>query len=69
MRMSRHKLTPEEQLEGIRAALASRRLPKHFRPALERRRKELSAQIEAKRKAEREHRRKRSKGFLDWFFS
>jgi len=39
--MARHKLTHEEQLRGTRKALANPKTPKHLRPYLEKRLRQL----------------------------
>src|SRR5713101_809259 len=43
--MSRHKLSLEEQLEGVRAALRSRRTPPQLKEGLRRREAELKMQL------------------------
>lgn len=39
--MARHKLTKEEMLRGVKAALVNPKTPKHLRPSLEKRKKQL----------------------------
>jgi len=39
--MVRHKLTREEQLRGVKKALASRKTPKWFKSGLQKRLKQL----------------------------
>ncbi len=39
--MARHKLTREEQIRGLKKALAHRRTPKHFRAGMEKRLRKL----------------------------
>jgi hypothetical protein len=46
--MARHKLTPEEQLEGVRKALRSRDTPPQLRDGLRRREAELEAQLKTR---------------------
>src|SRR5712691_879177 len=43
--MSRHKLSLEEQIEGVRAALRSRRTPPQLKEALRRRAMELEKHL------------------------
>jgi hypothetical protein len=43
--MPRHLLTAAEQAAGVRAALRSKRTPRHFRPALRRRLHQLEKDI------------------------
>jgi hypothetical protein len=43
--MSRHKLSLEEQLEGVNAALRSRRTPAQLRAGLEKRAADLEKQL------------------------
>ena len=66
--MSRHVLTPEEQLRGIRAAIASPRTPQHLRDALKQRMKFLQAKIThvQRRKEAIQKKRKRKASLLDW---
>jgi hypothetical protein len=45
--MARRRLTLNEQLKGIRAALKSKRTPPQFRPGLTQREKWLREQIKA----------------------
>jgi len=58
-----HKLTVAEQIQGLKAALQSRRTPNHLRPFI---RKRLRA-LEPELKREREKaRRKRRPNLLDF---
>jgi hypothetical protein len=60
----RHKLTVAERVRGLRAALRSRRTPKHFRPFIEKRLRELEPDLERERSKAR---RKKKPGLLDFF--
>lgn len=51
--MPRRKLTDEQQLKGVRAALRSRRTPPQLRAGLERRAGELEKMLEAEGKKPR----------------
>ena len=67
--MPRHVLTVEEQLRGLRRAIASPRTPPHLRKSLERRQKELAGILERRQRQalERKSRsKKRPPGLLDW---
>ena len=65
--MARHVLTPEEQLKGLRAAIASPRTPQHLRSALRNRMEDLQARIDRQRGKRRLSRTKRKNAsLLDW---
>ena len=63
--MPRHVLTIEEQIRGIRRALASPRTPPQLKRALRERREALIAKARPKR-LKRRAMPKRSPGLLDW---
>jgi hypothetical protein len=48
--MARRKLTEEQQLKGVRAALRSRRTPPQLKEGLKRRAEELEKKLEAEGK-------------------
>lgn len=66
--MSRHVLTPEEQLRGIRAAIASPRTPPQLRNALKERMTVLHEKTnrQQRRREAIRKKRKRKAGLLDW---
>ena len=41
LKMARHKLSKEEQIRGLRKALANRKTPKQFRAGMEKRLRKL----------------------------
>ena len=65
--MSRHVLTPDEQLRGIRAAIASPRTPPHLRNALKDRMEVLQNRVtEKRRRREAFQKRRKKASLLDW---
>jgi hypothetical protein len=52
-KMARKKLSLEDQLRGVKAALKSKRTPPQFRDGLRRRKEELQKKIGAPRQAAR----------------
>jgi hypothetical protein len=65
--MARHVLTVEEQLRGLRAAIASPRTPNHLRKALRGRLTILQKEFD--RQQQRDSAKKKSKrkaGLMDW---
>jgi hypothetical protein len=58
-KMPRHVLTLQEQRAGIEAALDSRKTPRHFRPGLKRRLKELDRKLGKGGRGKKPH-------FLGW---
>ena len=60
--MSRHTLTAEEKIRGLRAALSSRKTPSHLRPAL---RRHLRSLEHGKDSAKAKH--EPPSGFLGFF--
>jgi hypothetical protein len=66
--MSRHVLTPAEQLRGIRAAIASPRTPLHLRSALRDHMEVLQNRINRQQrwKPAIQKRSKRKWSLLDW---
>lgn len=67
-----HRLTLEERLRGLRAALASPRTPSHLRPGLEKQMEELQRKLRHKCATEEGAKRNRRSrkpirlGLLDW---
>jgi hypothetical protein len=65
--MARRVLTIEEQIRGLRRAIASPRTPLHLRKSLEKRREELARKLEFRhRTRKRGAMQKRAPGLLDW---
>jgi hypothetical protein len=64
----RHVLTTEEQIRGVRAAIASPRTPERLREPLRERLLELQGRLgtEQKRSRARRRRGKSRAGLLDW---
>jgi hypothetical protein len=64
--MARRKLSTEDQLKGVRAALKSRRTPPQLKPGLKRRAEELEKKLRAEGKSS--ERTKSRKGLLDFIW-
>lgn len=64
---TRHTLTTEEQIRGVRAAIASPRTPDRLRRPLRERLVALQQKLEAQqKKSARNSRRASRPGLLDW---
>jgi hypothetical protein len=65
--MARHVLTLEEQLRGLRAAIASPRTPNHLRKALRDRLSILEKKFDRQKQRDSARRKgKRKAGLMDW---
>jgi len=62
---SRHVLTVDEQIRGLRAAIASPRTPPKLRAALDERLKALQQKVEAEEKRRVNKKTRRRPGLLD----
>jgi hypothetical protein len=66
-KMSRHVLTVEEQIRGLRRAIASPRTPPHLKKYLEQRREALAEKLDHQRRSRMQRpKSKRPPGLLDW---
>jgi len=61
----RHVLTAAEKCRGLHAALRSPKTPRHLKPFIRRRIRELEPEVGRERAKTR---RKRKPGLLDWLF-
>jgi hypothetical protein len=66
--MTRHALTLEEQLRGVRAAIASPRTPPGLRKGLRERLSALEQKFDRQQQKQKalSHKRKKPVGLLDW---